>query len=139
MAMGVAACGGGGGGDEQATQQGGTLYMLQEADFEHLDPARAYVTNSGDFGQRLLTRSLTQYAAGPGKEGHELMPDLAVGTGEPNDDATVWTFTLKEGLKYEDGSPITAADIKYGVERTFAADLPEGPPWARQLLVGGED
>ena len=138
VAMGAAACGGGGGGEQQAAQKGGTLFILEEADFEHLDPARAYVTNAGDFGGRLLTRSLTQYKAAPGKKGLEIAPDLAVGLGKPNEDKTVWTFTLKDGLKYEDGSPITSQDIKYGVERTFSADLPEGPPWARVLLEGGD-
>ncbi|MEV6689566.1 ABC transporter substrate-binding protein, partial [Streptomyces sp. NPDC051130] len=38
-------------------------------------------------------------------------------------DATrVWAFTLKEGVKYEDGSPVKAQDIKYNVERSFAPD-----------------
>lgn len=116
VALGAAACGGGGGGEgeQQEAQRGGTLYLLQKDDFEHLDPARNYVTNSGDFGQRLLTRALTQYAAAPGQEGMELKPDLAEGTGQPNEDKSVWTFTLKEGLKYEDGSPVTAQDIKIG-------------------------
>ncbi|MQA86461.1 MAG: ABC transporter substrate-binding protein [Streptosporangiales bacterium] len=136
----AAACGGGGGGDEQqAGAKGGTLTLLQTDDFEHLDPARNYVTNSGDFGQRLLTRALTQYKAAPGEAGQDLMPDLAVDTGQANEDKTVWTFKLREGLKYEDGSPITAQDVKYGVERAFSADLPEGPPWPRQLIEGGDD
>lgn len=135
FALGIAACGGGAGEEGEPQEQGakgGTLYILSEADFEHLDPVRAYVTDAGDFGQRLLYRSLTQPSAG---KGDELMPDLATDTGTPSDGARTWTFTLKKGLKYEDGSPITTQDIKYNVERSFSPDLPEGMPWARQWLA----
>ena len=30
-----------------------------------------------------------------------------------------WTFHLKSGVKFEDGQPVTSADVKYAVERTF--------------------
>ncbi|MGH3343959.1 MAG: ABC transporter substrate-binding protein [Carbonactinosporaceae bacterium] len=140
LAMGTTGCGGGEStpAEEGARgAKGGTLYVLVTGDFEHLDPARNYVTDGGDFGQRLLYRSLTQYKAAPGEAGLEIAPDLATDLGKASADKKTWTFTLKDGLKYEDGSPITAQDVKYGTERSFAPDLPEGPPWARQLLVGG--
>ena len=38
----------------------------------------------------------------------------------PNDDCTVWTVTLKEGLCWNDGTPVTSSDLlftaKYGTE-----------------------
>ena len=37
---------------------------------------------------------------------------------EYNDDATQITFKLREGLKYSDGSPLTAENFRYAVERT---------------------
>jgi oligopeptide transport system substrate-binding protein len=37
---------------------------------------------------------------------------------EYNDDATQITFHLREGLKYSDGSPLTAENFRYAVERT---------------------
>lgn len=51
----------------------------------------------------------------------------------------MWTYTLKKGLKYEDGSAITSADIKYGIERSFAAELSGGAPYLRDWLIGGAD
>ena len=39
-----------------------------------------------------------------------LRPALAE-SWEPNDDGTQWTFTLREGLTYNDGTPITAEDV----------------------------
>ena len=35
-----------------------------------------------------------------------------------NEDATQITFHLREGLKYSDGSPLTAENFRYAVERT---------------------
>ena len=35
-----------------------------------------------------------------------------------NDDATGITFTLREGLTYSDGSPLTAENFRYAIERT---------------------
>ncbi|MGW0768937.1 ABC transporter substrate-binding protein [Streptomyces sp. NPDC002676] len=133
----VAGCGGAGDADGQggSASKGGTLHVLSSLDLEHLDPARNYVTSSEDVG-RLVYRTLTTYAAAPGPAGGKIVPDLATDTGRPSDGARTWTFTLKAGVKFEDGRPITSRDIKYGVERSFAAELPEGPPYARMWLAG---
>jgi peptide/nickel transport system substrate-binding protein len=144
LALVLAACGGGGDdGDNEgssgqgtqapSTQKGGTVKILNQQDFEHLDPQRNYVTNSGNIG-RLITRTLTLIKENPTGD-PELVPDLA-SEWSSNEDNTEWTFTLKDGLHYEDGTPVTAADLKYGVERSFSADLAEGAPYARQYLKG---
>ncbi|MFF8868123.1 ABC transporter substrate-binding protein [Streptomyces sp. NPDC015139] len=112
--------------------------MLSSLDLEHLDPARNYVSSSQDVG-RLIYRTLTTFAAAPGPAGGKIVPDLATDTGRPSNGARTWTFTLKSGVKFEDGRPITSRDIKYGVERTFAAELPEGAPYGRLWLVGGQN
>jgi len=36
---------------------------------------------------------------------------------EANADATVWTFKLRPGLKWSDGTPLTAKDFEYSVKR----------------------
>lgn len=41
-------------------------------------------------------------------------------------------------MKYEDGSPVRAQDIKYNVERSFSPDLTGGPDYAAQYLAGTE-
>jgi peptide/nickel transport system substrate-binding protein len=118
--------------------KGGTLTILSSQDFSHLDPARNWVVGDMDFGTRLLYRTLVTYKAAPGSEGGELVPDLAVDLGTPSNGAKTWTFKLKKGLKYEDGTPITAQDVKYNVERSFSPDLPGGPDYAARYLAGAE-
>ncbi|MFI8321568.1 ABC transporter substrate-binding protein [Streptomyces sp. NPDC085529] len=119
-------------------QKGGTLSVLSNQDFSHLDPARNWVMPDMDFGTRLLYRTLVTYKAEPGAKGSELVPDLAEDLGTPSNGAKTWTFRLKPGLKYEDGTPITAQDIKHNVERSFSPDLPGGPDYAARYLAGAK-
>ena len=90
--------------------KGGTVTIVTQADFEHLDPARNYVGGTLDF-YRLFIRTLTQYRTVNGKT--ELVPDLAADLGTTNDGGLSWTFKLRPNLKYEDGSTITCEDLKY--------------------------
>lgn len=119
-------------------KRGGTLTVLSNQDFAHLDPARNWVMPAMDFGTRLIYRTLTTFRAEPGKKGSEIVPDLATDLGRSSDGGRTWTFTLKPGLVYEDGTPIRARDIKYNVERSFAPDLAGGPDYAQRYLADAE-
>ena len=103
------------------TTKGGTVNILNESDYEHLDPVQNYVTNSGDIG-RLIYRTLTFIKDTP-NQAPEIKPDLAQSLGTKSADGKTWTWKIRQGLKYEDGTPITAKDIKYGIERSFAQDI----------------
>ncbi|WP_329562631.1 ABC transporter substrate-binding protein [Kitasatospora sp. NBC_01266] len=119
--------------------RGGTLHVLADQDFSDLDPTRNWVEPEMDFGIRYLYRTLTTFKAEPGSGGLQIVPDLATDLGEPSDGDRTWTFHLKDGLKYEDGSPIVADDIKYNVERSFSPDLPGGPDYAKMYLNAPAD
>lgn len=125
---------GGGGSPRAPNSPGGTLNLLMSADFAHLDPARNYDATSLNFG-RLIYRTLTTYKAQRGKAGNEVVGDLATDAGTTADGGKTWTFTLREGLKYEDGSEIKAEDIKYGIERAFDPALPGGPQYFQLSLA----
>ncbi|MEU8463628.1 ABC transporter substrate-binding protein [Streptomyces sp. NPDC029003] len=148
LAGGAAACGpkdgageasadGKPGASGSAPQKGGTLTVLNNEPQSDFDPARLYTSGGGNVPS-LVFRTLTTRNREDGPAGSKVVPDLATDLGKPNADATEWTYTLKDGLKYEDGSPITTADIKYGIERSFAAELSGGAPYLRDWLVGGE-
>jgi peptide/nickel transport system substrate-binding protein len=111
---------------------GGTLYFLSDADgFEHLDPQRNYTGEQLAFMSGYVQRTLTSYKFAKGEAGNDLIGDLATDTGTPTDGAKTWSFTLRDGVSFQDGSPITCADIKYGVSRTFATDtITDGPTYA---------
>ena len=143
VAAGAAACGpedndANAGSCDSKPQKGGTLTVLNSNPQDDFDPARLYTSGGGNVPS-LVFRTLTTRNRENGAAGAEVVPDLATDTGRPSKDATVWTYTLKKGLKYEDGSPITSADIKYGIERSFAAELSGGAPYLRDWLIGGAD
>ncbi|CAM5669396.1 MULTISPECIES: ABC transporter substrate-binding protein [Streptomyces] len=143
VAAGAAACGpedndAKGSGGDSTPHKGGTLTVLNSQPQSDFDPARLYTSGGGNVPS-LVFRTLTTRNRENGAAGAKVVPDLATDTGRPNKDATVWTYTLKKGLKYEDGSPITSADIKYGIERSFAPELSGGAPYLRDWLVGAAD
>ncbi|GLP72236.1 ABC transporter substrate-binding protein [Streptomyces sp. TUS-ST3] len=140
LAAGAAACGpedndAKSSGGDSAPHKGGTLTVLNSDPQSDFDPARLYTSGGGNVPS-LVFRTLTTRNRESGAEGTKVVPDLATDTGRPNKDATVWTYTLKKGLKYEDGTAITSADIKYGIERSFAPELSGGAPYLRDWLVG---
>jgi len=124
-------------------QKGGTITMLTNAEqWQHVDPQRMYTGADIAFFSGYTTRTLTQYAYAPGEAGTELIADMATDTGTPNEDATSWSFTLRDGVSFEDGTPVTCDDVKYGVSRTFAQDIiTDGPTYAISYLdiPQGED
>ncbi|WNI17874.1 ABC transporter substrate-binding protein [Actinacidiphila sp. ITFR-21] len=141
LAGGAVACGpksGDAKADDGRPQRGGTLYVLNNQAQEDFDPARLYTSGGGNVPS-LVYRTLTTRNRANGAAGAKVVPDLATDTGEPSRNATVWTYHLKDGLTYEDGTPITTADIKYDIERSFAPELSGGAPYLRDWLVGAAD
>ena len=85
---------------------------------------------------RLYGRSLVMFKPAPGKASEELVPDLAEDLGEPSDEGKTWTYKIRKGIKYEDGTEVKAADVKYGVLRTLDREaFPNGPEYFKQFLA----
>jgi peptide/nickel transport system substrate-binding protein len=152
LATGLMACGtsnsGGGGGNTAAAAynaavgkvfnpsnvKGGTLRFANPGDWDSLDPADTYYAYSWNF-IRLYGRTLTMFKSAPGAEGATLVPDLAESLGTPSDGAKTWTYKIRKGVKFEDGSPVTSKDVKYAVERSLDKDtFPNGPTYFNDTL-----
>jgi peptide/nickel transport system substrate-binding protein len=111
---------------------GGTIYILtQSTQWNRIDPQRAYTGEDLAFFGATIMRSLVSYVYAPDAEtANQLQGDLATDTGTPNEDASEWQFTLRDGITWQDGSPVTCEDVKYGVSRTFATTvINEGPTY----------
>jgi peptide/nickel transport system substrate-binding protein len=105
-------------------KKGGTLQLGLTSDCDSWDPQRVYYGFCWNL-QRLFTRGLTGYSKLNGNT-FQLSPDAATTMGVHNADYTQWTYTLKPGLKWSNGKPVTPLDFKYGVERLFAQDVITG-------------
>ncbi|SKC78238.1 ABC transporter substrate-binding protein [Krasilnikoviella flava] len=123
-------------GSPAAAQQGGTLHILTSAPSINWDPATSQNLAITTLG--LVERRLTAWQTN--SDGStEVVPDLATDTGTASDDGKTWTYTLKDGVAFEDGTPITSQDVKYSVERSFAPELTGGLSYHKSLLTGGDD
>ena len=75
------------------------------------------------------------FKSAPGKDGATLVPDLAESLGKSSDNAKTWTYTLRKGVKFEDGTPVTSKDVKYAVERSLdKTTFPNGPTYFNDFL-----
>lgn len=112
---------------------GGTVRYAITEDWDSTDPGDTYYGLSWNL-LRNYGRSLVVFKSTPGAP--ELVPDLATSLGKPSDNAKTWTYTLRDGLKYEDGTPITSKDVKYAVARQLDKDtFPNGPTYFNDLLA----
>nr|WSZ98283.1 ABC transporter substrate-binding protein [Streptomyces sp. NBC_00857] len=113
---------------------GGTMTVFQEDDFSHLDPAQTYVSD-GKLLDRLLQRGLTQFQEDD-KGKLTVVGDLATDAGKATDGGKTWTFTLKDGVKDQNGSAITSADVRHTIERMYAPFITDGPTYIQNWLSG---
>lgn len=123
----------------EGATEGGTIKVISIAGLNTMDPSEAYYTNTYGILAALVTRSLTQFVFEDGAP--VLVPDLATDLGTSNEDFTEWEFTIRDDATFEDGTPITAADIKYGMERSLdLTTFPESPSgYAQSYYEGGDE
>lgn len=117
-ALAAAGCGGAGGGGGGAGKSGGTFTyaigdepdtlnpVLQD---EHIDPVT-----------EMVFRGLTRHDAA-----NRVVPGLA-GSWRVSPDRKAYTFTLRGGLTWQDGKPLTSADVKFTIEamKRAGAEVP---------------
>src|ERR687897_3934288 len=97
-----------------------------------VDPQKSSFGNEIDI-LSLVYEGLTRLDAN-----QETIPGAAE-SWEYNDDATQITFTLRPDLKYSDGSPITAENFRYAVERTCDPQTAGEYQYLLFEIVGCED
>lgn len=113
---------------------GGTIKFAYSDEVDSPDPGETYYGFNWDL-VRLYIRPLMTFKPAPGKESNELVPDLAEAKGVPSDGGKTWTYKIRKGVKYEDGTPVTSKDVKHAVLRsTDKATFPNGPAYFEQFL-----
>ena len=118
-----------------SNHRGGTLTFGLSSTPDSTDPGNTYTTFMWNFS-RLYTMPLMTYKSCPGACGLQLVRDLATSPGVVSDHGLTWTYHLQPNVKFEDGTAVTSADVKYAVERTFARGvLPLGPSYFPRLLA----
>lgn len=123
MTLSLAACGskGGSGSDDAgasdgASGDGGEITVQIGPNPETLDPA---LNSAVDGGNMLITLFETLLII---DEDNQVQPGQAESY-EVSDDGLVWTFTMRDGLKWSDGSDLDAKDFEYTFKRLCDTNL----------------
>ncbi|WP_306214445.1 ABC transporter substrate-binding protein [Actinoplanes sp. RD1] len=127
----------GGNAGEGTAVKGGTVHVLQTDDFSYLDPSRGWDGGVNAF-YRLVYRQLVTKAPNDAQDPNAMVPDLAASLGKVSGDGLTWTYTLKDGIKFDTGAPITAKDVKFGISRSWDPEIGIGSPYLKQLIDAPE-
>lgn len=93
-----------------------TIHMIPQGDLKILDPIQnpSYITRN--HGYMIYDTLFSQNSKG------QVMPQM-VDNYKVSADKKVWTFTLRSGLKWSDGTPVTAADCVASIKRWAGRDV----------------
>ncbi|HEX2072034.1 MAG TPA: ABC transporter substrate-binding protein [Thermoleophilaceae bacterium] len=136
-------CGSDSDGDQASSgKQGGSITIAQGSQPDALDPALAYTSNSWEPLWLVYTPPLT-YRRAEGVEGAELIPGAAEALPEVSADGKTYSFKIRKGLRYSDGTPVKASDFEHAVKRVLSLEsggsyLFEGIDGATEYVEAGE-
>ncbi len=103
-----------------------TLVQATTGDSDTFDPALLYDTASGEIVQNIY-ETLVFY---DGEATDKFVPQLAE-SWTVSDDGTVWTFNIRQGVKFHEGGDLTPTDVAY----TFQRGLLQGGYISPQALL----
>src|SRR3954451_16202333 len=109
---------------EAAATRGGKMTYARYADSLFLDP----VLNDANVDIWVLT-NLYDTLLAPTADGVGVQPGLAT-KWETSADGKTLTLTLRQGVKFADGAPMTAEDVKWSLDR---ARDPKAGAWSSSL------
>jgi len=103
-------------------QDGGNLVLGSSRLCDSFDPAASFDTWCGVVF-RLYSRNLMAFSGQAGSASLQTQPDLAIAAPTVNSDQTKWSFRLRNNVRWDDGKPVTAQDVKYSIERLYSPTL----------------
>jgi ABC-type transport system substrate-binding protein len=109
----------------EGPQEGGVLVFARSGDSVGLDPARE-TDGESFYGSTQIFDNLVEFVPGT----TEIQPALAE-SWDISDDNLVFTFHLREGVKFHDGTDFNADAVKFSFDRQYVEDHPYNDlgPW----------
>ncbi len=104
--------------DSNTPVRGGDLVMVRSGDATSMLPT-AVTDNTDIWVQELIYEPLLL----PKADGSGVQPAVA-DKYEQSSDGLSWTFHIRKGVKFSDGTPITSADVKFSIEQASKDDAP---------------
>lgn len=107
---------------------GGTLRVVTEASAGTLDPQIAYVAVTKVFETPVYDTLLT-YPKFAGQDAQPVIANLAEAVPAPEDGGLTYRLTLRKGIRFSNGQPVTVADVAASFRRMFAVGSPTAGPY----------
>jgi peptide/nickel transport system substrate-binding protein len=101
-----------------ADHNGGTATVDMNSPPNSLDPSIGYTVQASEADWIVYTPLLT-YAHNNGTAGTQLIPGVATGLPVVTAGGRTYTLTLRNGLKYSNGAPVVASDVKFAIQRAL--------------------
>jgi peptide/nickel transport system substrate-binding protein len=124
-------------GAASGSASGGTVSLLMGTPPQSLDPGLDYTTQGSEVNWLVYT-GLTTYAHANGTPGTQLIPGLAEGLPTISDGGKTYTVTLRHGLTFSNGKPVTASDFLYTVERAIKIPWGGSGSFITPIIVGAQ-
>jgi len=116
-------------------KKGGTITVYSQSTPNTFDPTDIYYVDANEIG-KLIFRTPSQFALRNGKP--VLVPDVT-DLGKVSDDKLTWTFKMRAGIKYADGTEVKVDDLAYAIKRSFAHDVyANGPTYQLTYFKDGD-
>ncbi|WP_025885700.1 ABC transporter substrate-binding protein [Asaia prunellae] len=112
-----------GGVTQGSPHRGGTLHLTADAPGGTLDPQINYTSEYIQLFVNMYD-GLVTYRQADGTQGLEVVPDLAASLPEVSADGLVWTFTLRDGIHFSNGAPVTVDDVVASLRRLYRVGSP---------------
>ena len=119
----------------QAAHAGGTLKLLATGAGGTLDPQVNYTLQYWQLYQATYDGLVTFQKVG-GTPSFDVVPDLATAMPTVSKDGLTYTFTLRKGIKFSNGQPVTVNDVKATFQRLFKVSNPNAGTWY-DVIAGG--
>ena len=120
-----------------STQASGTSHrggrLVVTGDVTSIDPS---VGDMPPEALDLAYDTLTSLRSANGSAGSQIVPDLAAALPQPTAAGTTYTFHLRPGIRYSNGSPLQAADFRRGLTRLLQLNETFAPSFAH--VVGAD-
>ena len=116
----------------------GGVFRISLPGLDYIDPALSYTVQGWALIDTTCARLMT-HPDKPPPEGYRLVPEVATGYPSVSQDGKTWTFILRSGFRFSDGTPVRASAFARAINRTLAPGVRSAGAQYTQDIVGAGD
>jgi peptide/nickel transport system substrate-binding protein len=113
----------------------GNVVLEDASALQSADPNATYDATDWNVS-RLWARTMLAFDEQPGKASNSITEDLSTGLGKSSNNNQTWTYTVRDGVKFSNGDPVTALDVAYSISRSggWGSVITGGPSYFKEYI-----